>query len=309
MTTLNESRLDRFTPHFSALKMPIEALRGIKALTFDVFGTVVDWRGSVVPALKASIGPRCERGLLLPLPDPGSGPDPGPSPRVLTDGDYAAMAQEWRDSYKRFTRGFRAGETPWKDIDAHHHDSLVDLLGRWGLAGLFPGGGDDDDPGADEADEEVRRLSLVWHRLRPWPDSAPGLHALRAGGELGLVTATLSNGNQSLLADLDSSGGLGFSRLLSAEDFGVYKPDPRVYLGAAEKLGVRPGEVAMVAAHLNDLDAARRLGLRTIYVERKGEEDWSVDDERYEAAKEWVDLWIGLDEDGFVGVARALKSL
>lgn len=270
--------------------MPVEALRGIKALTFDVFGTVVNWRESVESALKESITSRSGPGLL-------------------TDDDYAGLAQEWRDSYKRFTRGFRAGETPWKDIDAHHRDSLAALLGgkeRPRLAALYPAG----DPAAAE---EVGRLSLVWHRLRPWPDSAPGLRQLGAGGGgeggLGLVTATLSNGNRSLLADLDRSGGLGFSRLISAEDFGVYKPDPKVYLGAAEMLGCTPGEVAMVAAHLNDLEAARGLGLRTIYVEREGEEDWAVDDERYKAAKEWVDLWIGLDEDGLVGVARALKSL
>ncbi|KAK7737915.1 hypothetical protein SLS53_006293 [Cytospora paraplurivora] len=268
--------------------MPVEALRDIKALTFDVFGTVVNWRSTVESALKTSIESKKSSHTDLPAHllrriD------------VLTDPDYARFAQEWRDSYKRFTRGFRAGETAWKDIDAHHHDSLVELLDEWQLAELYTPG-------------EVRELSLVWHRLDPWPDSAPGLRLLGAGG-LGLVTATLSNGNQSLLADLDSFGGLGYSRLISAEDFGVYKPDPRVYLGAAERLGVRPGEVAMVAAHLNDLEAARQLGLRTIYVERKGEEDWGVDEERYRSAVEWVDLWVGLDENGFVQVAEKLKEI
>ncbi|KUI74280.1 (S)-2-haloacid dehalogenase 1 [Cytospora mali] len=265
--------------------MPVEALRDIKALTFDVFGTVVNWRESVESALKTSIQSKSKSKT--------SDPDLQHRAGALTDADYANLAQQWRNSYKHFTHSFQAGTTPWKDIDTHHHDSLVALLEQWRLAGLY-------------TPSEAKQLSLVWHRLRPWPDSAGGIHQLAA---LGLAASTLSNGNRSLLADLDSSGGLGFSRLLSAEDFGAYKPDPKVYLGAAERLGVRPGEVAMVAAHLNDLDAARQLGLRTIYVERAGEEDWSVDDERYRAAKEWVDLWIGLDEEGFVEVARRLKDL
>lgn len=65
----------------------------------------------------------------------------------------------------------------------------------------------------------------------------------------------------------------------------------------------------MVSAHLNDLDAARRLGLRTIYVERDGEEDWDVGGERYEAAKGLVDLWVGVDEGGFIEVARRLRGV
>lgn len=125
---------------------------------------------------------------------------------------------------------------------------------------------------------------------------------------MGLVTATLSSGNRSLLADLDRFGGLGFARLMSAEDFKAYKPDPKTYLGAAEMIGARPEEVAMVAAHLGDLDAARKLGSRTTYVERRQEEGWQESEERYQAAKQWVDLWVGVDEGGFVEVARRLRG-
>ncbi|KKY31981.1 putative haloacid dehalogenase [Diaporthe ampelina] len=260
----------------------IQALKGIQALTFDVFGTVVDWRRPVEAALSAAL-----------RPPPDQRPPASASPpvnttedeaaeraeaearaRALTDADVAALAQEWRDSYKRFTRGFRPGADAWKDVDAHHRDSLADLLRARRLSGVLDAAG-------------ARELSLVWHRLMPWPDSAAGLRALGNGngngnenGGLGVVTAALSNGNRALLADLDAFGGLGFGRLFSAEDFAAYKPDPRVYLGAVERLGVGgPGEVAMVAAHLSDLDAARRLGLRTVYVERDGEEDWEVGSE------------------------------
>lgn len=280
----------------------IQALKGIKALTFDVFGTVVDWRRPVEAALSEALRPPHHHHHSSSPPstedEAAERAEAEARARALTEADVAALAQEWRDSYKHFTRGFRPGVDPWKDVDAHHLDSLVVLLRRHGLSGAL------------DDDARVRELSLVWHRLTPWPDSAEGLRALgTGGGGLGLVTATLSNGNRTLLADLDAHGGLGFARILSAEDFGAYKPDPGVYLGAAERLGVRPGEVAMVAAHLGDLDAARRLGLRTVYVERDGEEDWEAGSERYEAAKGWVDLWVGVDEGGFVEVARRLRDV
>lgn len=291
-----------------------QTLKGLKALTFDVFGTVVDWRQPVEAALTAALKPSHSNGHLqrrrsaTTEDEAAERAEAEARAGALTGEHVAALAQEWRDSYKRFTRGFRPGLDQWKDVDAHHRDSLVALLRRHGLWGVFALG-DDDEGGCPPA--EVEELSLVWHRLTPWPDSADGLRALGTSGgdSLGLVTATLSNGNRTLLQDLDAFGGLGFGRLFSAEDFGAYKPDPRVYLGAVERLGCEPGEVAMVAAHLNDLDAARKLGLRTIYVERDGEEDWEAGSERYEAAKGWVDLWVGVDEGGFVEVARRLRDV
>lgn len=260
------------------------SLTGIKALTFDVFGTVVDWRSSVESALKSEAKKKINSSGVSTLPREVQRRVQG-----LADQDWATFAQEWRNSYKTFTRGFKSGETPWKDIDTHHYDSLVELLGKWQLTGLY-------------TTEEIKSLSLVWHRLAPWADSSEGIHKLNTR----FTTATLSNGNQSLLNDLNAYGNLGFQRLISAEDFSAYKPDPSVYLGAAKALGVTPTEVAMVAAHLGDLDAARSLGLRTIYVERPDEDDWNPDEERYVQAKDWVDVWVSQNEDGFIEVARRL---
>lgn len=59
-----------------------------------------------------------------------------------------------------------------------------------------------------------------------------------------------------------------FQRLLSAEDFHHYKPDPEIYLGAASLLGLEPGQVMMVAAHKSDLRAAQAAGLRAAFVQR-----------------------------------------
>ena len=70
------------------------------------------------------------------------------------------------------------------------------------------------------------------------------------------------------LFDLFEFGGLPFQRLLSAEDFRHYKPDPEVYLGAVSALGLEPGQVMMVAAHKGDLRAAQAAGLQAAFVER-----------------------------------------
>ncbi|KAH9906708.1 haloacid dehalogenase [Xylariomycetidae sp. FL2044] len=280
---------------------PPDSLKHIKALTFDVFGTVVDWRSTVIRELTQKA-----HELITAAPESNSALSPALRSR-LQSADWARFAQEWRDSYGVFTRTFEPGRTAWKDVDAHHYDSLVSLLEKWELADAFFRAGDDDgddDDDDDEAGGVLRDLSLVWHRLAPWPDAAEGIRRLGTTG--GLVTSTLSNGNRSLLADLDASGGLGFRRLISTADFGAYKPHPSTYLGAARALGCAPREVAMVAAHLGDLAAARSCGLRTIYVEREREEAWDAGEARYREARGWVDLWIRQDEEGFVEVARRL---
>ncbi|KAF4995772.1 hypothetical protein FDECE_12690 [Fusarium decemcellulare] len=261
----------------------VSPLTEVKALTFDVFGTVVDWRSSVVEELYL----RAFRKLSSDLPQHLKS-------RIesLTEEDWGRFAQEWRRSYGAFTKNFDPEKDTWKNIDQHHHDSLVDLLKAWNLTGLY-------------TPSEIESLSLVWHRLKPWSDSSDGIQKLGKTRK----TSTLSNGNVSLLGDLNDFGNLGFQVILSAEKFKAYKPNPAVYLGAAHELGVKPHEVAMVAAHLGDLQGARSCGLRTIYIERPREEDWGRDDERYQRAKEWVDLWITEEEYGFVALARKLEEL
>jgi len=88
-----------------------------------------------------------------------------------------------------------------------------------------------------------------------------------------------------------------------------YKPNPKVYLGAAKSLGLQPEECGMVAAHLNDLDGARKCGFRTIYVERAREEAWDEDKVAQTKEAGWVDVWVTEDEHGFVTVAEKLKEV
>ena len=114
---------------------------GIKALTFDVFGTVVDWRSSIIAegeALGARLGIKA---------------------------DWAAFADAWRAGYQPAMTRVRHGELPWTKLDALHRMTLDRLLAEFGIAGL--------------AESEVAALNLAWHRLRPWPDSVAGLARLR----------------------------------------------------------------------------------------------------------------------------------
>lgn len=121
---------------------------------------------------------------------------------------------------------------------------------------------------AHDPDEATRvELVLAWHRLDPWPDAVAGLTRLRERH----VLATLSNGNVGLLVDMARRAGLPWDAVLSADVFGHYKPDVEVYDGAARLLGLAPGQVLMVAAHTDDLVAARGRGLRTAYVHRPHE--------------------------------------
>jgi 2-haloacid dehalogenase len=275
MTSTEPSQLVNLAPGFE----------DIKALLFDVFGTVVDWRTTVV----AELIRRAESKQAS--PDFGGLSDESSTSRFqrLTAEDWATFAQEWRNSYGKFTRSFVPGVTEWKDIDTHHHESLLELLSAWGISGIYD-------------DDEARSISLVWHYLKPWDDSSRGLQLLGTR----FVTSTLSNGNHALLEDLNEHGKLGFQRIISSADFKAYKPNPKTYLGAAKSLGVEPHQCTLVAAHLGDLKAARSHGFKTIYVERFREETWGRDSTEFVDARTWVDIWVSEDKEGFIEVARRL---
>ena len=99
-----------------------------------------------------------------------------------------------------------------------------------------------------------------------------------------------------------SHAGMPFTHIYSAEMFQSYKPSPKVYLGAAEKMGIKPEECCLVAAHLDDLKAAKSNGFSTVYVERPLEERKLA--QREESGI--VDVWVKEGEEGFVEAARKL---
>jgi len=171
--------------------------------------------------------------------------------RAGIDGDWEGLADAWRALYVPSMDRVRRGELPWTNFDRLHRSSLDVVLADLGLDAFGP----------DEREE----LTSAWERLPPWPDAGPGLERLARR----YVVATLSNGNRSQQAGLIRFADLTFQRLLSAEDFRHYKPDPEVYIGAASALGFEPSELMMVAAHKGDLRAAQSAGLHAAFVERR----------------------------------------
>jgi len=206
--------------------VPLADLSVVRALTFDVFGTAVDWRTGVAAEAR-------RLGALNGV-----------------EGDWERLADAWRALYAPSMDRVRRGELPWTNFDRLHRLSLDQVLR---------------DVGADGFDAAAREdLTRAWERLPAWPEAARGLERLARR----FTVATLSNGNRSQQTALIRFARLPFGRLLSAEDFRHYKPDPEVYTGAASALGLQVGEVMMVAAHKADLRAAQAAGLRAAFVER-----------------------------------------
>ncbi|EPQ61334.1 haloacid dehalogenase [Gloeophyllum trabeum ATCC 11539] len=203
----------------------------VKALLFDVFGTVVDWQSTAVRVLSES-GPPSE--------------------------DYTAFAQEWRKGYGTRTRQTAKDGEGTLNVDVMHRQILDEMLGspKWAHLGKL-------------WDEDKRaELTLLWHKLDGWPDATEGLYALKKR----FIIATLSNGNVRLLVDMAKHADLPWDAVFSGELLGSYKPNPKTYLGAAHLLALEPSQIAMVAAHIEDLRAAASFGLKTIYVRRSTED-------------------------------------
>lgn len=255
----------------------------VKALLFDVFGTCVDWRSTVTKALVQT-----SKATITSPPSNASTAAIKKASELSVE-DWGKFAQEWRDTYYVYVKSVAQGESEWKTIDQHHHDSLLELLESWSLQGLW-------------SPDEIKKLSLVWHYLDPWPEAVEGMNYLNTKYQ----TGTLSNGNMDLLKDLKVYSGLEFKHLFSSELFGSYKPSPNVYLGAVQKLGLEPSQVLMVAAHTHDLKAAKSCGLLTAFVDRPGELNSPELDREEAKSGGYVDVWVSVQELGFVALAKKL---
>jgi len=122
--------------------MALAEARACRALVFDVFGTLVDWRGSIAREAREVLAPR---GVAL---------------------DWHAFADAWRAQYQPAMEEVRSGQLPFSKLDVLHRRNLDVVLKAFDVRGL---------------DEATRvHLNLAWHRLDAWPDVAGGLQRLRA---------------------------------------------------------------------------------------------------------------------------------
>jgi 2-haloacid dehalogenase len=140
------------------------AIAKVEALLFDVFGTVVDWRTSVIRELKAF----------------------GRAKNLTAD--WAQFADRWRGKYQPAMEEVRSGRRPFTILDVLHRESLIAVLKEFEIPA----------PGEDELDF----LTTIWHRLNPWPDSVPGLLRLKnrfiiaplSNGNIALMTRLSKRG-------------------------------------------------------------------------------------------------------------------
>ena len=230
----------------------------IQALLFDVFGTCVDWRSSLVREMQKLSQ---DKGLNM---------------------DCAAFADAWRGLYQPSMKQVRNGTRPWTMLDILHRESLDKLVAQYDLEGL--------------SNSELDHLNRVWHRLDPWADTVSGLARLKER----FIVAPLSNGNVALLVNMAKRAGLPWDLILGAEIAGHYKPEAEAYLKASRLLGLAPNQCMMVAAHNDDLRAARQCGFNTAFVCRPTEhgsqqitdlapaEDWDLVTDSFIALADWM---------------------
>ncbi|KAJ4472228.1 HAD-like domain-containing protein [Lentinula aciculospora] len=274
-----DSQSPTLTP--TTLPNPLNPLTGVQVLIFDIFGTVFDWRGPIMRELE-SLGKKV-------------GVDDSPQ-------DWLEFANEWRKGYmvniRQIAQGIKEGST---NVDILHREILNTLLStpRWSHFGI-------------KLDEQTRYdLNLVWHRLDAWPDILPSLHILKSHFIIGTLSngnmrllIDLSKSpispKSSQAYELSESSKLLESKpeslpwdfIFSADLFGGYKPNPTPYLSALSHLGLSPpntsspnpppslsnspspSNAAMIASHLWDLQAAAKVGMKTVYVKREGEDTY-----------------------------------
>ena len=167
--------------------------------------------------------------------------------------DWLEFAVEWRKLYQPSMEEVRSGRRPFTVLDVLHRESLEKLVSRYGLKAL--------------SDSELDHMNRAWHRLDPWPDAVEGLKRLKAR----FIIAPCSNGNIALMVNLAKRAGLPWDCILGAETARAYKPMPEAYLASCRQLDLVPASVVMVAAHNNDLKAAKAQGMRTAFVARPAE--------------------------------------
>ena len=143
----------------------VNNFKDIKALTFDVFGTVVDWRGSIISECMSWDKTR------------------------HLEVNWDQFADDWRSEYAPSMNLVRKGNIPWTKLDDLHLSSLLKLMPKYGITTLN--------------NSEIAHLNKVWHRLNPWPDAVAGLSKLKSlfiiaplsNGNVSLLTNMAKWGN------------------------------------------------------------------------------------------------------------------
>jgi len=204
---------------------------GIRALTFDTGGTILDWHSGFASAL-AEAG--AKRGATR---------------------DWAALANQLRHRSLKVMLNQGQSAPPAYTIDEAHRSMLKALLAENDLDGVFT-----------EADIHAIAYEAP-HRFRCWPDFPPVLPTLRER----FMVASFTILSYRLIIDTARINGLSWDAVFSCEGIGKYKLLPEAYRAVARYLQLDPGQCCMVACHNFDLDTAKAVGFKTAFVRRPDE--------------------------------------
>ncbi len=164
------------------------------------------------------------------------------------------FATYWRSRYVPAMANVRNGQRGYIALDELHYENLIETLEYFAIADLF-------------SESDSRQLARAWEQLPPWPDVVEGLTELRKF----TLIAPCSNGSIALMSHLARFAKLPWDAILGADIARNYKPEPAVYQASVLALRLKPENVMMVAAHNDDLHAARASGLKTAFVARPTE--------------------------------------
>lgn len=165
--------------------------------------------------------------------------------KTLPSVDPYAFADAWRGEYQPAMERIRSGGRGYVPLDDLHLENLHITAQRFDVTA-------------------PNSLNAAWEQLDPWPDVVPGLTALKSRA----LIAPCSNGSIALMSRLAKHAGLPWDCILGADIAQDYKPKASVYLHSCAALRLPPDQVMMVAAHNEDLVAARNAGLKTGFVPR-----------------------------------------
>jgi 2-haloacid dehalogenase len=195
-------------------------LDSYEVLTFDCYGTLIDWESGILAALGA------------------------------------ARPEGWPASREKLLERFAAHEAEAERGEYRHYR---DVLART-IRGIA------DDFRVTVSGAAVRRFSESVGDWPPFPDSGPALGRLRSRFRLGVIT----NCDEDLFAASNERLGVRFDWVITAELVGSYKPDPANFEKALETIAVPQGRIMHVAqSHYHDLVPAKRLGMATVWIDRR----------------------------------------
>ncbi|KAH7338997.1 HAD-like domain-containing protein [Rhizoctonia solani] len=193
------------------------SLAGVKALVFDVFGTTYDWHTNVTRTLVTHARPE--------------------SP--LTISQWEIFAHKWRQGIYTY-RHAAVERGKYFSPETIYLRTLEELVRT-----------QDVNEGWDEA--KMKLICEAWKGQTPWKDTLNGMEMLKAG----FIVVALSNGSAKDLIAINRASGVTWDYVLTSDLINAIKPSPEAYKTVIKLLGLKPDEIAMVAAHEYDLEAAK----------------------------------------------------